>query len=270
MDGLLARIDILDQANTRWTSTVVPLLERFSRQLVSTSTSSSAGNAGGARLGYYPEAGAGAGSSVNDLTRSQSQSSALRSGTVGLGPSYYDRGGVFTPTRLGSIARLDNCDLEEKGKRRYRRSKGVDASCSGGGGGDGRRERDCRVAEDGITKDKSWSRNNSSVHAGYLGSSSTDVVSDAPPYCRGALMPPDGTLSGFGSGGSSGDSSEGDNDRETAFPERQTKSCVKQQQPESGNLPPETQEGGDPGDATGLGALEGLMRELIQTARLRN
>ncbi|KAH6628609.1 hypothetical protein F5144DRAFT_494492 [Chaetomium tenue] len=202
MEGLLARIETLEETNAHWVRKVASLLERVSCQLASTSPS--AGNVGGAGLGYHPEAGSGSGSgsNSNDLARSQSRSSGRRSGTSGLGPSYYDRGGVFTPTRL------DNCHLEEGSKQQNHTSRRVDVSSLGD---DGRRVRDCGVVEDGVAGDKSWSRDDSSVHAGYLGSSSLS-------------------------------------------------------NPRSGDSP-EEQEGGDLGDATGLGTVEGLMRDLIQTAQ---
>ena len=79
-------------------------------------------------------------------------------------------------------------------------------------------------------------------------------------------MPPDGTPPMP----MSGDSSRGDNDRKTTISERQANSFVGQQQPKGGNLSPEDEEGGDSGDASGLGAIEGLMRELIPTTRLED
>lgn len=289
MNGLLTRIDNLERANTRLTSTVVPLLQRVSCQLRSIS-SSCAGDRGSARMGYFPEAeagggadggvaaggagaGAGVAAGVNALRRSPSSCSVRRSGASDSGSGYYDRGGVFTPTRLESIVGLGSGALEEEDDRRHRISMGVcngSGSGNGGGGGGRRGVRDSGVTGISLPGDMPRLRAASFANAGYLDSSSTDVVFDTPPYCRGALMPPDGTPPMSMSDGSS----RGDDDRETTVSEseRQADLSVRQQQSESGNLPPQDQEDEDEGsgDASGLGAIEGLMRELIPTTRLKD
>jgi hypothetical protein len=137
----------------------------------------------------------------------------------------------------------------------------------GDGGRGGRRGvRDSGIAGIGLTENKPRLRADSFANASYLDSPSPDVVFDTPPYCRGALMPPDGTpLMSM-----SDDSSRRDDDRGTTVSERQKSSSVRQQQSEGGNLPSEGQEGGDPGDPSGLRAIEGLMRELIPTTKLKD
>jgi hypothetical protein len=67
----------------------------------------------------------------------------------------------------------------------------------------------------------------------------------------------------------SDDSSRGNDDRERTVSERQANFSVRKQQSESGNLPLKDQEGGNPEDPSGLGAIEGLMRELIPTTKLK-
>ncbi|KAH6855189.1 hypothetical protein B0I37DRAFT_50096 [Chaetomium sp. MPI-CAGE-AT-0009] len=183
MDYLLARLDSLEQANTRWTGAVVPILERISRQLVPASS---------------PADNHDNSSGTDHSRRSPSRSPAREGGSSRFGPGYYANGGVFTPARLESVATFGRCDWVEAGNSQHRESRRISASSGVGEG----RLGDFGVRENVITMDG-----------------------------------------------------------------RQADSFMRQQQPQNGYCLLEDKEDGDSGDATGLGIVERVMRELIPTTR---